>query len=68
VTHSFSVFFAVPAGLTGVEPFALLAEMGAEKLRRDYIAVFVTYSLATPSALANFTDTEAELPVSGLSV
>ena len=60
VRESFTGRFSFPS-LTGIQPFLFLAEMGAEKLRRDYIHVFVSQCLATPSTLESFTATEREL-------
>ena len=60
VRESFTGRFSSPS-LTGIQPFLFLAEMGAEKLRRDYIHIFVSQCLATPSTLESFTATEREL-------
>ena len=60
VREAFTGRFSAPS-LTGVQPFLFLAEVGAEKLRRDYIHLFVSQSLAAPSALEGLTATEREL-------
>ncbi|XP_076467957.1 protein zwilch homolog [Babylonia areolata] len=60
VRESFTSRFSAPS-LTGDQPLLFVAEMGAEKLRRDYIQVFVSQSLATPSCLEAFTGPDQEL-------
>ena len=60
VRESFTGRFSCPS-LTGIQPFLFLAEMGAEKLRRDYIQIFLSQNLASTSALEAFISTQGEL-------
>lgn len=62
VRESFTNHYCPPS-LSGVQPFLFLAEIGAEKLRRDYISSFVSQKLANMSFLAPFTAHDAELSV-----
>ncbi|KAL8573393.1 hypothetical protein ACOMHN_032408 [Nucella lapillus] len=60
VRESFMGRFSAPS-LTGIQPFLFVAEMGAEKLRRDYIHIMVSRSLATPADLEPFTSPDHDL-------
>nr|KAG5711628.1 hypothetical protein BaRGS_016810 [Batillaria attramentaria] len=60
VRESFTGRFSAPS-LAGVQPFLFLAEIGAEKLRRDYINIFVSQRLASLSFLSPFITTESDL-------
>lgn len=60
IRDSFSGRFTMPS-LIGSQPFLFLAEIGIEKLQRDYINIFVSQHLVSASNLIVLTTSSVEL-------